>query len=194
MAGNEAEQLEQQEFYIDSIAPVIEITGVINDSANAGEVQPVVTVLEEHFNAEETRISLVNGKGEQIEIPSQVQQVNGGYSYILYNVNEKPDQVYYLHVNSLNMAGNEAELTYRFSLNRNGSVYDMSLARQATEGTYYQSQVMKDLQMIEMNVDEVEQFAVYVSRNGVLIPTVISDVYHPKTEGCGTLQHGASGE
>lgn len=182
MAGNEAEQLEQQEFYIDSIAPVIEITGVINDSANAGEVQPVVTVLEEHFNAEETRISLVNGKGEQIEIPSQVQQVNGGYSYILYNVNEKPDQVYYLHVNSLDMAGNEAELTYRFSLNRNGSVYDMSLARQATEGTYYQSQVMKDLQMIEMNVDEVEQFAVYVSRNGVLIPTVISDVYHPMTE------------
>ena len=193
MAGNEAEQLEQQEFYIDSIAPVIEITGVINDSANAGEVQPVVTVLEEHFNAEETRISLVNGKGEQIEIPSQVQQVNGGYSYILYNVNEKPDQVYYLHVNSLDMAGNEAELTYRFSLNRNGSVYDMSLARQATEGTYYQSRVMKDLQMIEMNVDEVEQFAewsrkiltqfaVYVSRNGVLIPTVMSDVYHPMTE------------
>ena len=182
MAGNEAEQLEQQEFYIDSIAPVIEITGVINDSANAGEVQPVVTVLEEHFNAEETRISLVNGKGEQIEIPAQVQQVNGGYSYILYNVNEKPDQVYYLHVNSLDMAGNEAELTYRFSLNRNGSVYDMSLARQATAGTYYQSRVMKDLQMIEMNVDEVEQFAVYVSRNGVLIPTVISDVYHPKTE------------
>ena len=182
MAGNEAEQLEQQEFYIDSIAPVIEITGVINDSANAGEVQPVVTVLEEHFNAEETRISLVNGKGEQIEIPAQVQQVNGGYSYILYNVNEKPDQVYYLHVNSLDMAGNEAELTYRFSLNRNGSVYDMSLARQATEGTYYQSRVMKDLQMIEMNVDEVEQFAVYVSRNGVLIPTVMSDVYHPKTE------------
>lgn len=182
MAGNEAEQLEQQEFYIDSIAPVIEITGVINDSANAGEVQPVVTVLEEHFNAEETRISLVNGKGEQIEIPAQVQQVNGGYSYILYNVNEKPDQVYYLHVNSLDMAGNEAELTYRFSLNRNGSVYDMSLARQATAGTYYQSRAMKDLQMIEMNVDEVEQFAVYVSRNGVLIPTVISDVYHPKTE------------
>lgn len=182
MAGNEAEQLEQQEFYIDSIAPVIEITGVINDSANAGEVQPVVTVLEEHFNAEETRISLVNGKGEQIEIPSQVQQVNGGYSYILYNVNEKPDQVYYLHVNSLDMSGNEAELTYRFSLNRNGSVYDMNLARQATEGTYYQSRAMKDLQMIEMNVDEVEQFAVYVSRNGVLIPAVMSDVYYPKTE------------
>ena len=64
MAGNEAEQLEQQEFYIDSIAPVIEISGIINDSANAGEVLPVVTVLEEHFNAEETRISLVNGKGE----------------------------------------------------------------------------------------------------------------------------------
>ena len=120
-------------------------------------MQPVVTVLEEHFNAEETRISLVNGKGEQIEISAQVQQVNGGYSYILYNVNEKPDQVYYLHVNSLDMAGNEAELTYRFSLNRNGSVYDMSLARQATEGTYYQSRVMKDLQMIEMNVDEVER-------------------------------------
>ena len=182
MAGNEAEQLEQQEFYIDSIAPVIEISGIINDSANAGEVLPVVTVLEEHFNAEETRISLVNGKGEQIEVPAQVQQVNGGYSYTLYNVNEKPDQVYYLHVNSLDMAGNETELTYRFSLNRNGSVYDMSLARQATAGTYYQSRVMKDLQMIEMNVDEVEQFAVYVSRNGVLIPTVMSDVYHPKTE------------
>ena len=182
MAGNEAEQLEQQEFYIDSIAPVIEISGIINDSANAGEVLPVVTVLEEHFNAEETRISLVNGKGEQIEVPAQVQQVNGGYSYTLYSVNEKSDQVYYLHVNSLDMAGNEAELTYRFSLNRNGSVYDMSLARQATEGTYYQSRAMKDLQMIEMNVDEVEQFAVYVSRNGVLIPTVISDVYHPMTE------------
>ena len=85
MAGNEAEQLEQQEFYIDSIAPVIEISGIINDSANAGEVLPVVTVLEEHFNAEETRISLVNGKGEQIEVPAQVQQVNGGYSYTLYN-------------------------------------------------------------------------------------------------------------
>ena len=182
MAGNEAEQLEQQEFYIDSIAPVIEISGIVNDSANAGEVLPVVTVLEEHFNAEETRISLVNGKGEQIETPTQIQPVNGGYSYTLYSVNEKPDQVYYLHVNSLDMAGNEAELTYRFSLNRNGSVYDMNLARQATAGTYYQSQVMKDLQMIEMNVDEVEQFAVYVSRNGVLIPAVMSDVYYPKTE------------
>ena len=182
MAGNEAEQLEQQEFYIDSMTPVIEISGIVNDSANAGEVLPVVTVLEEHFNAEETRIRLVNGKGEQIEIPAQIQPVNGGYSYMLYSVTEKPDQIYYLHVNSLDMAGNEAELTYRFSLNRNGSVYDMSLARQATAGTYYQSQALKDLQMIEMNVDEVEQFAVYVSRNGVLIPTVMSDVYHPMTE------------
>lgn len=171
MAGNMAEQLAQEEFYIDTKAPEIMITGVLDQSANAGEILPVITVIEEHYNTAETQILVTNGAGEAYDVQKSIHTVEGGYAYTLTDMNEQPDNIYYLTVESVDMAGNEASLTYRFSLNRNGSAYDMSLVEQATLNTYYRSAAMTDLEIIEMNVDRIEKFSLYVSRNGILIPT-----------------------
>ena len=171
MAGNVAEQLAQEEFYIDTKTPEITITGVLDQSANAGEILPVITVIEEHYNTAETQILVTNGAGEAYNVQKGIHTVEGGYAYTLTDMNEQPDNIYYLTVESVDMAGNEASLTYRFSLNRNGSAYDMSLVEQATLNTYYRSSAMTDLEIIEMNVDRIEKFSLYVSRNGILIPT-----------------------
>ena len=171
MAGNEAEPPAQEEFYIDTKAPEISISGVLDQSANAGDIFPVITIREEHYNTEQTQILITNGTGQPYEVKKSANPIEGGFVYTLTDMNEQPDNIYYLTVESLDMAGNAANLTYRFSLNRNGSAYDMSLVEQATAHTYYRSAAMDDLKITEMNVDKIEKFSLYVSQNGTLIPS-----------------------
>lgn len=169
LAGNEAEPLEEQDFYIDSIAPQIVIRGVENESANAGEIQPVVTVYDTNSNKEAVSIQATTGMGEEIPLAIQTQEGEQGYSYILTDMSEKEDNIYFLQVTALDMAGNKSELTYRFSLNRYGSTYDLSETAQITKRVYNRSDQLSDISIMEMNVDEIEDYSIYITRNGKML-------------------------
>ncbi len=166
LAGNVMDAFTQEEFYIDMNSPVIHISGVEDKSANAGEVIPVVTVTDNNYDFEGVQLILENSKGQHIAVLHESAIRNGGYSYTLTNVNEQPDEIYTLTAIATDMAGNESTLSYRFSLNRNGSVYDLSQISALVETAYVRHMDMQDLQIFEMNVNTVEEFNLFVTRNG----------------------------
>lgn len=172
MAGNEAEMPQEQEFYIDSVAPQIVIHGVEDGSANAGEISPVVTVYDTNRNIEGIDIAVTTGFGERVPVSVQGQDAEQGYSYFLTDMSEKEDNIYFLEVTALDMAGNKSTLTYRFSLNRNGSTYDLSQIAQITEKVYNRFDQLPDVCIMEMNVNEIEEYAFYITRNGKMLSCV----------------------
>ncbi len=169
LAGNEAATIEEQEFYIDSVAPQIVIHGVEDDSANKGEIAPAVTVYDANRNIEGTNIVVTTGLGELVPLSVQIQETEQGYSYLLTDMSQKEDNVYFLEVKASDMAGNISTLTYRFSLNRHGSTYDLSQMAQLTDRFYHCFNQLSDLCITEMNVDKIEEYAFYVTRNGKML-------------------------
>ena len=77
--------------------------------------------------------------------------------------------MYYLAVKAADKAGNKAELIYRFSLNRRGSAYDLTDLSKLTDSYYSSYNRLEDIQIVEMNVDRVEESALYLSHNTDII-------------------------
>ena len=169
LAGNTIDTFTPEEFYIDSNAPTIEINGVADHSANAGDVNPTVTVADNNYDVEGVKITLQNSKGQQIELKRSQTGSESGYTYALTNVNEQPDEIYTLAVVATDKAGNESDLSYRFALNRHGSVYDLSQISSLVDRAYIRYEDLEDLHIQEINVSEVNDFEVYVTRNGEMV-------------------------
>lgn len=181
LAGNKMEALGRQEFYIDKTEPVVAITGIENDSANAGSINPIVTIQDKNFDANGVNISVQTGRGKVVDTAQQINPVENGFSYVLTDLTNKGDDVYYLTASGTDMAGNNTELVYRFSLNRNGSTYDLTNISNMSENTYYRTLDIEDMVIVEMNVDKVEKFAVHMTRNG----TLLTDKQVKKVSGLG---------
>lgn len=169
LAGNEMEPFEEEEFYIDTEEPEITITGVADQSANAGDVIPVVIANDTNYDESGIKITLQNSKGNQITLTPERTSSEGGHAYRLTGVNGQPDEIYTLTAAATDMAGNESEISYRFSLNRHGSTYDLSNMSGLVEKVYTRYADMGDLEILETNVDVIEDFTVYISRNGEML-------------------------
>ena len=169
LAGNEADTFTPEEFYIDSSAPTIEINGVTDHSANAGDVNPTVTVADDNYDADGVKITLSDSKGQSIGLNRSQTGNENSHTYALTNVNGQPDEIYTLAVSAIDKAGNESELSYRFALNRHGSVYDLSQISSLVDKVYICYEDLEDLHIQEMNVSKVDEFEVYVTRNGEMI-------------------------
>lgn len=175
LAGNDiaAEDKAQMplEFVIDRTAPTIEISGVENNSANAGEIVPIITVLDVNAESADAAITLTTGRGKVIDIISDITTVPtaGGFLYTLKGLDKKSDDIYYLKVSAGDKAGNTSELTYRFSLNRRGSAYDLTDLERFVDKYYNSYNTLEDIKIIEMNVDKVEDFELYMSYNTDII-------------------------
>lgn len=169
LAGNVMDIMEQEEFYIDMVAPEVLISGVEDGSANGGDIAPVVTVYDENYDVDGVNITVTTGRGEVINTIKVASAVAGGYAYALTDLNDREDNIYYLQASGMDMAGNETSLTYRFSLNRHGSTYDLTNMSDIVEKTYNKYADVQDMQILEMNVDTIENFSVYISRNGTML-------------------------
>lgn len=172
-AGNSLSSFVEKTFVIDTVLPGISISGVTDGSANSGEVIPVVTISDLNTSQTSTNISLKTGIGEVVEIEKSVSFLENenqkNYVYTLTDITSKEDNIYYLTVNTKDMAGNENLLSYRFSLNRNGSTYDINDFKKLKENYYNSYFTMEDLVIYEMNIDKVEDFNIYISRNGEML-------------------------
>ena len=176
LAGNKMEAFAAEAFYIDMSQPEIQITGVADHSANAGEVIPVVTIADANYDPDSVQITLQNSKGQEIDVNRSGTEAAGEYRYTLTNVNEQPDEIYTISAAASDMAGNTSELSCMFSLNRNGSVYDLSRISALREKAFIRYEDMQDLEIKEMNVNTVETFGIYVTRNGEMIPCTEKNV------------------
>ena len=169
LAGNAMDKIPEEHFKIDTVDPIVTIEGVEDQSANAGEVIPVVTVQDEDFDAEGIEITLRTSLGAAVNLKKSASAIENGYRYTLPNVTEQEDAVYYLTVAGTDLAGNTSELTYRFSLNRHGSSYDLSNLSYLVDKVYTRYDDISDLEIMEMNIDTIDKFSIYISRNGTML-------------------------
>jgi hypothetical protein len=165
LAGNQADDFGAEDFYIDLTPPLITITGVANRSANSGDINPIVHISDLNFDTEGIEINLTNSKGCRIAVERVASAIENGYDYFLANVNGQPDEIYTLTANATDMAGNKSESTIKFSLNRQGSVYDLSQISSLSGRGYIRSSDMEDFHITEMNVSAIDEFILVITKN-----------------------------
>jgi hypothetical protein len=175
LAGNTSDDIFADEFYIDLTLPEITITGVTDRSANSGDISPRVKMTDSNFDGLAVEISLENSKGKSINVKSDAIKLENGYEYFLTNVNGQPDEIYTLRASTTDMAGNKNEAVVKFSLNRQGSVYDISQIAMLSDKGYIRSGDIEDIHITEMNVNSVEEFILIMTKNNKAITTTKVD-------------------
>lgn len=196
MAGNKAVYLEQdgkllddfpeEIFYIDNINPVIKITGVENESANNGDVIPVIEVEDENFDPDTLKISLDGANhGKEMRYNSYIRYTKNGKMIQLANFAKQlsMDDIYTLTVSCGDMAGRVSSQKIVFSVNRFGSTYDLSSIEHLMN-QFVQKE--EDIILREINVDELDMDSIQVKlfKNGDPRDLVLnSDYFITKVSG-----------
>lgn len=158
-----------KEFTVDKTAPVLEITGVADKSANNGDVAPVVTYSDINFNKDAVSIVLsgINNGKVDYKSNSENHEDNHGQTVKYDNFEEvqKVDDIYTLTAKLTDMAGNETEKTITFSANRFGSVYDLSDVEDIISKYL---KVEEDIVFTETNVDSLDRDGIKIklTKNG----------------------------
>lgn len=167
-AGRQAEKYTGEEFYVDMTAPVIEISGVENLSANNGEVIPRISITDSNYNADGIAIELYGANGGKRTLNGTYSSQANGQIFTFENFEEKQsnDDIYTVTVTAADMAGNETIDEITFSVNRFGSVYVFDDSLKEIAGMYVQDEI--DVRLTEVNVDSLEHdtIRVVVNANG----------------------------
>lgn len=167
-AGRDAEKYTGEEFYVDMTAPVIEITGVEDLSANNGEVAPRISITDFNYNTEGITIDLYGANGGNRALNGAYSSQANGQIFTFANFEEEQsnDDIYTVTVTALDMAGNETVDEISFSVNRFGSVYVFDNSLKEIAGMYVQDEI--DVRLTEVNVDSLEHdtIRVVVNANG----------------------------
>lgn len=172
LAGNQAAASVNEHFIIDTQLPQITISGVQDNSANSGDIAPFVSITDQNIDGTSIMITMTDGLNNEIGLQSSISQTEQGFTYQLLNVSGQPDSIYHLKATASDMAGNQNIMDIRFSLNRNGSSYDITDAYPIVSQMYNKYENLHDIRLIETNVDEVQQFNIYMNRNGELVKSV----------------------
>ena len=167
-AGNISADYNLDEFIIDQTAPVLEITGVEDKSANNGEVVPIVSYSDTNFNGNQVSIKLTGANRGPVELNGSFSDAPNGQVYTFKNFEElkENDDIYTLTATLADFAGNETSKTIIFSVNRFGSVYVFADALKNIEGTFIKDEI--DVILTETNVDSLkaETIRVKMTKNG----------------------------
>lgn len=155
-AGNVMANYAADEFYVDKTAPTLTISGVADKSANNGTVAPVITVSDTNFSSKSVTYKLTGVNNGTVTYEASVTDTTNGQkiTFADFEKAQKVDDIYTLTVASTDMAGNETTASITFSVNRFGSVYDIS-AMDKTNGKYLKSE--DDVVITETNVDALNK-------------------------------------
>ncbi|MBU8918189.1 Ig-like domain repeat protein [Bacillus sp. FJAT-29953] len=167
-AGNIAADYKAEEFIVDQTAPELTITGVKDQSANNGDVIPVITYSDTNFNQKAVSIKLTGANHGPAALDGSYADAPNGQVFTFKNFEKKKeiDDLYTLTATLVDFAGNETSKTIRFSVNRFGSVYVFDDALKAIEGKYVQKET--DVIVTETNVDSLKADTIQVkmTKNG----------------------------
>ena len=158
-----------KEFTVDKTAPVLDISGVADKSANNGDVAPVITYSDVNFNKDAVSIILSGINNGTVNYSGAYADANDGhgqtYTYANFEKVQKIDDIYTLTAKLTDMAGNETEKTITFSANRFGSVYDLTDVKDIIS-KYLQTE--EDVVFTETNVDSLEREGIKIklTKNG----------------------------
>ena len=169
MAGNELAQAYETEFVVDITAPVVEITGVENMSANNGDVMPVVTLSDTNISYDDIRLTLVGANRGEVELDGKYTDIHNGRVFTFNNfADEKEiDDIYTLTASVVDRAGNETVSEIMFSVNRFGSTYTFSDSTRALLGKFIRDE--EDIVITEINPNELTEFELTLFKNNETI-------------------------
>lgn len=172
LAGNLSAVYEAEPFVIDQTPPQREIYGVLDSSANAGEVRPGIRYSDANYDPSGTEIFLTgyeNGetewKGSWIQLETGAELKMEDFPHI-----QEMDDMYTLRASVQDLAGNSSQAQILFSVNRFGSVYTLEAETEALagkNGSFYTNQE-QDIVLIETNVDTLEFREVICNHDGKL--------------------------
>lgn len=167
-ANNSIADYTPEEFYVDKTAPNLSITGIADKSANNGDVAPVITYSDTNFNKDAVTITLSGiNNGKDLKYTGSYADIANGqtYTYANFEKVQSVDDIYTLTAKLTDMAGNETEATITFSVNRFGSVYNLTSLEDILN-KYLQTE--KDIVFTEINVDSLEREGIKIklTKNG----------------------------
>lgn len=188
-AGNETADIAQQDFFVDKTNPFVSITKIVDKSANnsKGKIGFVVTATDTNFDAFETVLTAVvkegNGfKTQRLDI-GKISDITNGKLYTVDNIDF--DGIYTVKCTVVDKAGNafsEVSLQHAdgssyvekrsgndalvtFSVNRDGSTYEIDENTADIIDKYYVKNVTNDIVVVEVNADPLKEYKVML--NGV---------------------------
>lgn len=181
-AGNTNSSIQEESFYIDTTAPEIEITGVENNVAYAGELLPSITITDTNLDSSSINVTLVGEKQGVIKLntgSSSGVEYQAKLDYFPEEVNK--DDIYTLKVNVVDMAGNVAEEEVVFSVNRFGSTYKFTKALEGYLNKYNVS--VADLVLSEINVNQLKNIKITLFKNNETLVLKEGADFHVKILG-----------
>lgn len=165
MAGNAAADFAEQSFYVDQTVPELEITGVKDQSANAGDVIPVITYSDANFDADALHIELTGANRKEVKPEGSYSNGSTGGSFTFNNFakTQDVDDIYVLSATLTDRAGNTVSEEVTFSVNRFGSTYDFSDRTEQINGSYIQAS--EDIVVVETNPTKLTDIKVTLFQN-----------------------------
>lgn len=165
-AGNASADYTEETFFVDTTMPTLEITGVADQSANNGDVIPVVSYSDTNYDADKVTITLTGANRKSVELDGSYADIHNGRTFTFKNFAKEQaiDDIYTLTATLTDKAGNTTEKTITFSVNRFGSTYALSEAAEKLNGTYVKEPV--DVVITETNADELSNIKITLFKDG----------------------------
>lgn len=161
------------DFDVDKELPTITITGVTNGSAYNGEVGGTVEYKDANFQSATIRLMRADKNGvydvtAQHTTALPTGAPGGTVNLVNFDRLLTNDGIYTLTATVVDMAGNTAESTVTFSVNRFGSTYKFDDYLASICDKHIKS-VTDDLKITEINPDSITSGTVTITRNGKVI-------------------------
>ena len=154
---------------VDCTPPQIEIEGVQGDTANSGSVPIRVKCSDSFYRPGSLAVKIVganNGKVPKIK-SSEEKKKSASTEFFDFPREQTYDDAYRLEVKAEDLAGNVTQKMLDFSINRFGSVYDLSGETKEILQPYYLTEAT-DIVFLEMNIDYVGESEIFCRENGEL--------------------------
>jgi len=181
-AGNQISDFAEQTFYVDKTEPVISIEKIVDESANntEGNIGFVITATDTNFDVFTPVLTAVlkNGNAfetKQLEI-GEITNVKNGKVFTVTNVEN--DGIYRITCTLVDKAGNAyskvtleradgnkydekrfgEDVLLTFSVNRNGSAFEIDENTTELVEKYYTQNVENDIVVVEINADPLKEY------------------------------------
>ncbi len=170
LAENKAADYAQDKFTVDLKNPEVKITGVKDKSANNGTVAPHISISDTNFIASGVKVTLKGANRGDVKIDSLANITSSatGMNVIFKDFPEGMDDIYTLTAKATDKAGNETISSITFSVNRDGSTYEISSSTKALIDKKYTNKP-QDLEITEINVDDLTTIEITYSLDGKVV-------------------------
>ena len=196
LADNAAKENVVTTFYVDKIAPAVKISNVENESANSGNVAPVINLSDNNYSGDYvltlTRVDIEAKKTDVTNdfVSTVVPTSNTGavVTYANFASDEVNDGIYVLNAALTDKAGNSSNDTITFSVNRFGSTYmgGNKETNDLLDNGYTNAE--KDIVISEINVDKLTKSNISLSLDSSSLKTLKQNVDYTVNEDAKTGQ------